>query len=156
LELSTRSVTVLHFYGTTFFGAAYTLVKMLPSPMKAKQAVVVPRLRGHDGVAGTFIGVLERYAERLQVCDGKLLLSGVSEKVWQRLLATETTDSIPAEDVFLADDVLGSSTRRALDTANQWLEQHREAENQLSRQADLHDERILTGEEYRAKVQQSK
>ncbi len=120
-ELSSRSVTVLQFYGTTFFGAAYTMEKMLPSPLKAEQAVVVLRIRGHEGVASTFIGVLERYAERLQATGGKLVLSGVSEAVWQRLLATETTESIPEEDIFLADDILGSSTHRALVAANQWL-----------------------------------
>jgi SulP family sulfate permease len=128
-ELSSRSVTVLHFYGTTFFGAAYTLEKMLPSPQKAEQAVVVLRLRGHEGIASTFVGVLERYASRLQSTGGKLLLSGVSEEVWKRLLAMETTESIPEEDIFMADDVLGSSTSRALEAANQWLERQREAGN---------------------------
>jgi SulP family sulfate permease len=119
--LADRSVTVLQFYGTTFFGAAYTMEKMLPSPLKAKQAVVVLRIRGHEGAATTFIGVLERYAERLQANGGKLVLSGVSEAVWKLLLATETTESIPEGDIFLADEVLGSSTHRALAAARQWL-----------------------------------
>jgi SulP family sulfate permease len=120
-ELSSRSVTVLQFYGTTFFGAAYTMEKMLPSPANAQQPVVVLRLRGHEGVATTFIGVLERYAARLRANKGKLILSGVSTTVWQRLLATETTESIPHEDIFLADDILGVSTHRALAAAQQWL-----------------------------------
>jgi len=126
-ELPSQSVTVLQFYGTTFFGAAYTLEKLLPSPQKAKQAVVVLRLRGHEGMASTFIGVLERYAERLQASGGKLVLSGVSESVWQRLLATETTESIPQEDVFLSDDFLGSSTRKALEAAALWIEREKNA-----------------------------
>ncbi|MFC2031434.1 SulP family inorganic anion transporter, partial [Chloroflexota bacterium] len=125
-ELSSHHITLLHFRGTTFFGAAYTMEKMLPSALEAKEAVVVLRLRGHEGVATTFIGVLERYAERLQARGGKLILSGVSEAVWQRLLATETTESIPEEDVFLADDILGASTLRAMEAAQQWLEQSEE------------------------------
>jgi SulP family sulfate permease len=122
-ELASHSVTLLRFYGTTFFGAAYTLEKMLPSPQKAKRAVVVLRLRGHEGVASTFIGVLERYAGQLQANGGKLMLSGVSESVWQRLLATETTETIPEEDVFLSDDILGSSSQKAMEAAKLWLEQ---------------------------------
>ncbi len=122
-ELPSHHVTLLHFRGTTFFGAAYTLEKMLPSALEAEEAVVVLRLRGHEGVATTFIGVLERYAKPLQARGGKLILSGVSEAVWQRLLATETTDSIPEEDVFLADDILGASTLRAMEAARDWLEQ---------------------------------
>jgi SulP family sulfate permease len=124
-ELASQSVTVLQFYGTTFFGAAYTLEKMLPSSLESKQAVVVLRLRGHEGVASTFIGVLERFAQRLQANGGKLVLSGVSEAVWERLVATETTETIPEEDVFVSDDILGSSTRKAVEASNQWLEQHR-------------------------------
>ena len=126
-ELSSQSITVLQFYGTTFFGAAYTLEKRLPSPQKAKQAVVVLRLRGHEGVASTFIGVLERYADRLQAGGGKLVLSGVSEQVWQRLLVTETTESIPEEDIFLSDDILGASTHRALEAAALWIEREKNA-----------------------------
>jgi SulP family sulfate permease len=129
-KLPSQRVTVLQFYGTTFFGAAYTLEKMLPSPLKAKQAVVVLRLRGHEGVASTFVGVLERYADRLQAIGGKLVLSGVSEEVWNRFLAMELTESIPEEDVFLSDDILGSSTHEALEAANQWLERHRKAVEQ--------------------------
>jgi SulP family sulfate permease len=120
-ELATKSVTVLQFYGTTFFGAAYTMEKMLPDPSKAERAVVVLRMRGHEGVASTFIGVLERYAERLRSHGGKLVLSGVSQAVWQRLLATETTESIPEGDMFLADDILGESTHRAIQAAKLWL-----------------------------------
>jgi SulP family sulfate permease len=120
-ELRDRSVTVLQFYGTTFFGAAYTLEKTLPSPLKAKQAVVVLRLRGHEGVASTFVGVLERYADRLRATGGKLVLSGVSEQVLNRLQAMETTDIVPEEDIYLADDILGSSTNKALEAAHQWL-----------------------------------
>jgi SulP family sulfate permease len=138
-ELSSRSVTVLQFYGTTFFGAAYTLEKMLPSPLTAEQAVVVLRIRGHEGVASTFIGVLERYAERLRANGGKLLLSGVSEAVWQRLLATETTESIPEEDVFLADDILGSSSHKALAAAEKWIAQNMaktEAQEEPNQEAD--------------------
>ena len=122
-ELPSHHVTLLHFRGTTFFGAAYTLEKMLPSALEAEEAVVVLRLRGHEGVATTFIGVLERYAKPLQARGGKLILSGVSEAVWQRLLATETTDTISEEDVFLADDILGASTLRAMEAARDWLEQ---------------------------------
>jgi SulP family sulfate permease len=122
--LSSHSVTLLQFYGTTFFGAAYTLEKILPSPLTAELAVVVLRLGGHEGMASTFVGVLEREAERLRANGGKLLPSGVSEAVWQRLLAAETTKSVPEEDIFLADDMRGSSSHRALAAAEEWIAQN--------------------------------
>jgi hypothetical protein len=61
----------------------------------------------------------------------KLMLSGVSEQVWQRLLATETTESIPEEDVFLSEEIPGSSTQKALEAAAQWIEDSRSAMNRV-------------------------
>jgi SulP family sulfate permease len=121
-ELESDSVTVLQFYGTTFFGAAYTLEKNLPSPLKAERAVVVLRLRGHVGIASTFVGVLERYAGRLQETGGKLILSGLSQEVWQRFLDMETDEIIPEENIFMAGDILGTSTYKAVEAAARWLE----------------------------------
>jgi SulP family sulfate permease len=128
-ELPSNRVTVLHINGTTFFGAAYTLEKQLPSALHSKNAVVVLRLRGHDGIASTFIGVLERYVAQLQAGGGRLMLSGVYHNVWERLLATETTVSIPRENIFLEQDVLGASTQEAVEAAQRLLadktEEHR-------------------------------
>jgi SulP family sulfate permease len=119
--LPSHRVTVLHIYGTTFFGAAYTLEKLLPSAQQAEEVAVILRLRGHDGVASTFIGVLERYVKQLDAGGGKLFLSGVYQDVWERLQATETTESIPQEYVFLEEDILGASTKKALAAANRLL-----------------------------------
>jgi SulP family sulfate permease len=121
-ELPSHDVTLLGVYGTVFFAAAYTLEQILPSPLEARRAVVILRLRGYQDVGSTLIGVLERYAGKLKENGGKLLLCGVSEGVKYRLERTETTDTIPEEDIFLADDTLGSSTRRALAAARQRLE----------------------------------
>jgi hypothetical protein len=41
--------------------------------------------------------------------------------VWERLQATETTESIPQEYVFLEEDILGASTKKALAAANRLL-----------------------------------
>jgi SulP family sulfate permease len=118
-ELASNQVTVLHPYGTLYFAAAYTLEKVLPSPLNAQKAIVILRLRGYEGLGSTFVGVLERYAERLQAKGGRLLLSGVSESTLKLLQETETTETIPEENIFLADDSLGSSTRRALKAARE-------------------------------------
>lgn len=80
-------------------------------------------MRGYEDVGSTFIAVMERYAQRLQENGGRLLLSGVSEGVKRRLDRTETTETIPEEDIFLADSAQGSSTRRALQAARVWLDE---------------------------------
>ena len=68
------------------------------------------------------VRVLERYAQQLQANGGKLILAGVGEHVLEQLRKTETTDTIAEEDIFLATDTLGATTKKALAAAEKWLE----------------------------------
>jgi len=58
----------------------------LPDARQAKRAVVILRMHGRSRIGSTFLQILERYAGRLQANDGKIILSGVSQKVWEQLL----------------------------------------------------------------------
>ena len=49
------------------------------------------------------------------------MLAGVSEHVMEQLAKTETFETIPKEDVFLAKDTLGRATLDAVAAAEQWL-----------------------------------
>jgi SulP family sulfate permease len=120
-QLSDNSITILHVWGSLFFSGAHTLQDRLPEVGDAQQAVVILRLRGRSQIGSTFIQVLERYAQQLQANGGKLMLAGVSEHVMEQLAKTETFESIPQEDVFLATDTLGRATLDAMDAAEQWL-----------------------------------
>lgn len=121
-ELPSERLTLLHIYGSLFFAGASVLEQRLPSAQDSRQAIVLLRLRGHPRIGSTFIGVIERYADRIQANGGKLMLVGVSEKVKLQLDRTETTDTIPDEDIFLANDTLGSATNDAWAAARAWLE----------------------------------
>ena len=54
------------------------------------------------------------------------MLSGVDQQVWEQLARTETFEMIPESDVFVADAVLGSATRRAVAAAREWQAQFSE------------------------------
>lgn len=95
---------------------------MLPKAQDTHRAVVILRLRGRIQIRSTFILVLERYAQKLQANDGKLILSGVSKKVKEQMDRTETTETIPEDDIFMASNELGASTKAAIEAANAWLE----------------------------------
>ena len=120
-ELRSNAVTLLDVYGNVYFAAAYTLEGILPSASKSRRSVVVLRLRGDEDVGSTFISVIERYTERLVEGGGKLMLAGVSTRAMRRLERTETTEMIPAEDIFLAEDTVGASTHKALAAGQAWL-----------------------------------
>ena len=112
---------MLHAWGHLFFSSAYTLEEHLPQVGDARRAVVILRLRGRTQIGSTFVRVLERYAQQLQANDGKLMLAGVGEHTLEQLRKTETTDTIPEGDIFVATDTLGGATLEALAAAEEWL-----------------------------------
>ncbi len=122
-KLRSNAVTVLHVWGNLFFSGAYALQDRLPDDDGVQRPVVILRLRGRKSIGSTFLKILERYAGELRQLGGKLMLSGVSENVLNQLEKTGSFDAIPREDIFLATDVLGESTLRAIDAAQTWLAQ---------------------------------
>jgi SulP family sulfate permease len=118
-----NSITVLHVWGHLFFSGAYTLEERLPEVGEAQRAVVILRLRGRTQIGSTLIKVLERYAQQLQANGGKLMLAGVGEQVREQLRKTETFETIPEDDIFMATDTLGGATVKALAAAEKWLEE---------------------------------
>ena len=120
--LQSNSITVLRLYGSTYFAAAANLADALPSHQDSERVVVILQLRNQSEVGSTFIRVVERYAQQLRDTGGKLMLSGIHTRVLEQLEKTETTETINADDIFLAEDLLGSSTVRALDAAQKWMD----------------------------------
>ncbi|MBE2225230.1 MAG: SulP family inorganic anion transporter [Anaerolineae bacterium] len=126
--LADNSVTILYSWSTIFFASARSIEDLLPKADQAKHAVVILRLHGRSRIGSTYIQVLERYAGRIQANGGKLMLSGVSQYVWDQLARTETFETIPEADIFMADEILGNSTRKAAAAAKAWLAQLSEIE----------------------------
>jgi len=118
--LEDESITVLHARGSSYFAAARTMQQLLPSAKGAHGAIVIIRMRGLDQIGSTYILVLERYAAELRANDGRLMLSGVSERVLDQLLRTETTEAIPEDAIHMATDTLGASTKAAIEAARMW------------------------------------
>lgn len=125
-ELADNSVTVIYGWGALFFASSRTMEDLLPDASTAQRAVVILRMHGRSRIGSTFIQILERYAGRLQANGGKILLSGVSENVWQQLERTETFETIPEEDIFKVEDTMGGSTKRAMAAAQEWLQETKE------------------------------
>ena len=121
---------MLRYYGSSFFASMDTLERKLPRIRDARRAVVVLNLRGRASIGSTFVRVIERYHARLNAAGGKLMLSGIHPQVMAQLEITETTDDIPAEDIFLAAPKIGASTEAALAAAQEWLKQAEEDQEQ--------------------------
>jgi SulP family sulfate permease len=124
-KLPHNDVTILRVYGSMHFSGAAMLEETLPPAQDSEGSAVILQLRGLDNAGSTFIRVVERYAQQLQAHGGKLFLTGIHPRVLKQLELTETTDTIPKEDIFMAEERLGVSTLRAAASARKWLEQVR-------------------------------
>ncbi len=122
-QLNADTITMLQVWGDLTFSGAHTFEEQLPEVGEARGAVVILRMRGRTRIGSTVIGVLERYARQLQGNGGKLMLAGVSDHIMEQIRNTETTETIPEEDIFLASETLGRATEEALAAAEAWLQE---------------------------------
>jgi len=120
-SLPDARVTVLNLYGSLFFAGADTLESMLPSARGARRAVVILRLRGRTNLGSTVFNVVERYGEQLRRGGGKLVLSGVSDTLYQQVERTGLLQELGAENVIRAIVRPGAAMRRAVAEAEAWL-----------------------------------
>jgi sulfate permease, SulP family len=120
-SLRNDAVTVLDVDGSLFFAGARTLADVLPSPEGATRPVVILRMRGYTRVGATLIDVLDEYADALAEAGGRLYLSGVHTDVATQLRRAGKLDLDRAVQLVPAEEVLGESTRRAVESASAWL-----------------------------------
>jgi len=113
-ELSSDKVTVINLYGSLFFAAAELLESQLPSAHSARRAVVIIRLRGRTNLGSTIYNVLERYAAQLEKHGGKLVLSGISDALYQQLVRTELFKLVGEQCLVRAERRPAAAMRKAM------------------------------------------
>ena len=124
-QLPSNQVILLWPQGSLFFAGAAEFEENLPAAENAEHTVVILRLRGREEVGSTFLRVIARYAASLQSCNGKLVLVGVSEPVYQQLDKTEILDQLGKENVYRSTSMMGDSAMQAYQDARVWLEQEK-------------------------------
>ena len=121
-QLPEHQPLVVSIAGNLNYAAVPLLEKRLPQPDgNSARPVVVLRLRNNVSLGSTGIRFLKAYARKLEAAGGRLLLAGVSLDVHRQLQRTDELREL--EPVFLAEDVIFASTRRALAWAEEWLQQ---------------------------------
>jgi SulP family sulfate permease len=89
----------------------------------SRNAVVILRLRGKSDLGSTFMDVLRRYAASLAEVDSKLVIASANERIREQLAVTGITGLIGAENVYMGDERVGATVRRAYDDAVRWVAQ---------------------------------
>ena len=120
-HLPSGKVTVLDVYGHLFYAGARTLERLLPKPDGAQNPVVILRLRGRNTVGATLLEVLSNYADKLQKLDGRLYLTGMSERAREQVVRTGKLSLSGPVRAYEATSVIWESTREAATDARTWL-----------------------------------
>ncbi len=135
-HLEDNQVTVLDIYGPLFYASAQTLGQVLPSPLGARNPVVVLRLRGHTKVGVTLIDVLTSYARKLKDVNGRLYLSGMSELASAQLERAGKLGQTGNVHTYSATPLRGESTQAAVADAREWLVSQNEESSPVDESPD--------------------
>lgn len=120
-RLPSDRVTVLDVYGHLFYAGARTLERLLPAPQDARNPVVILRLRGLTTAGATLLEVLANYADKLEEVNGRLYLTGLSERVHDQVIRTGKLQLGGPVRAYDATPIRGQSTRKAVTDAQTWL-----------------------------------
>jgi sulfate permease, SulP family len=122
-EIPSREIVVLQPYGSLFFAAAPVFEAQLPDvSRRSNGSVVIIRLRGKEDVGSTFIAVVTRYSKLLREVGARLMLAGVSDRVYVQLRDTRAVSVLGDDNVFRARPSVGESMQRSMDAAQAWID----------------------------------
>ena len=120
-RLADNYVTVFDVYGHLFYAGAHTLERLLPTPLEAKNPVVILRLRGRTSLGATLLEALSGYADDLRQVNGRLYLTGLSEEAYGQVIRTGKFRPSGVVRLYEASAVRGQSTQKAHSDAEDWL-----------------------------------
>ena len=121
-ELGVNDVVILQPYGSLFFAAAPSFESGLPAVTDHScGSVVILRLRGRSDLGTTFMDVLYRYAESLIAVDSKLVIVSANDRIQEQLSVTGITELIGIDNVYVGDERVGASVKRAHADAVAWV-----------------------------------
>jgi SulP family sulfate permease len=120
--LPSGEIVILLPVGSLFFAGAAELEEHFPKIGNARGTVVILRLRDYDEVGSTFIRLVGRYSRQLIASGNRLMLAGVSERVYQQLEDTGLLASLGETAVVKAEARFMGSLEKAVARAREWID----------------------------------
>ena len=113
---------IVSIYGNLYFGSFKKLERLLPMPAEDSPYVII-RMRRVKSLGSTGLKILLRYNEQLQKFGGKLILTGVSEKLREELQRANAIEEFGEEALFDPSPIIFESMENGLAYANQLRDQ---------------------------------
>ena len=112
-------VRFLQLEGNLFFAAADELQDRFRALVGGPAELVILRLKRTHMLDATVMRVIEQFALRMREKDGHVLLCGVRPRMAKRMEGFGLIEVIGEQNVFLADEAVFGSARRALRRAEE-------------------------------------
>ncbi|MGM0471624.1 MAG: SulP family inorganic anion transporter [Bacillota bacterium] len=115
-EVKDDQYIVINLAGNLHFHSSQKLKEELEGSFK-RNTVFVIRTRDVEGIDITSIHELDKFIERVQKNGGDVLLCGMDDETFDSLDKSGVIDKIEEQNVFRADDDIFSSTKEAIEEA---------------------------------------
>lgn len=104
---------IINLTGTIHFNAAENLKEELNKSYMQNKVFII-RMRRIDNIDLTVIEEVDKFIDKVQQSGGKIILSGVKEKIYNSLKSYGLIDKLKEEDVNFYNENLYSSTKSAI------------------------------------------
>lgn len=104
---------IINLTGTMHFNAAENLKENL-NKSYIKNKVFIIRMRRIDNIDLTVIEEMDKFIDKVQQSNGKIILSGVKESIYKSLKSYGIIDKLKEEDIKFYNKKLYSSTKSAI------------------------------------------
>lgn len=108
------SYILINLSGNISFNASENLKHNLDESYVEDQAFII-RLRDVENIDLTSLKELEAFIDRVKESGGKIILSGIDNKIFQMFDRYGIVNKVGRNNVFMADDLIFSSTKSAIE-----------------------------------------
>ncbi len=115
-----NKVTILTFYGTTFFAAIDKMVAQLPKLDKTKNSVIIINAKGRS-VTDTLLAWFESYIKEIENSGSRLMMTELDQTSYNRLKKTGMIKILGEENVLLETNTIHESLEIAIKEGNKWI-----------------------------------
>ncbi len=120
-ELPSNEITIIQQSGTRYFAAIHTMEDELPDWRNTTNAVIIFSIYGGSSISSDMVELFEDMHKDMSALGNRVILCNVEERIMERLENTGLLEIMGPENVYPAEDIVGASIWKALESANETL-----------------------------------
>ncbi|MCK5415604.1 MAG: SulP family inorganic anion transporter, partial [Thermoplasmata archaeon] len=120
-EFPSGEVTIIQQQGTRYYAAITVMEEMMPSWDNTNDAVIIFSIYGRSLMSSNMVDLVESMHKEMTEGGNRLILANVEGPIMEQMERTGLLDLLGRENVFPAEEIVGASIWKALESANETL-----------------------------------